>query len=123
MTIAGPYTIGKLAPLWDSTKTGKPGPYKKLENQDPSVTLQKTERPRPSWDLGGTLQKLENQESNEALRKPEKGDTVRQLGPKTRKAGPNVTPEKLYNCKCTFICLLLRLKFRSTREHLTIQLL
>ena len=68
---------------------------------DPSGTLEKPEKKEPqknrktgTRDLSGTLGKLK------------KWDTVTQWGPKIGKAGPNVTLEKFYNCKSTFIYLL-----------------
>ena len=73
-----------------------------MENRDPSGTLEKLENQDPS----GTLEKPENQDLSGTLRKPKKWDTVPQWGSKIGEAGPNVTLEKLYNCKSTFIYLL-----------------
>ena len=58
-------------------------------------------KPRP-----GTLEKLENREPRGTLKKPKTRDTVPSCGHKTRNSGPNVTLEKLYNYKSTFICVL-----------------
>ena len=90
-------------------KTGTlAGPYKP-ENRDSSGTLAGSYKPKnrdPSGTLAGPNKKPENLDPNETLRKPKKPDTVLQWGPKTGKAGPNVTLEKLSNCKSTFICAL-----------------
>ena len=72
---------------WKNRKTGT---LKNTENQDPS----------------GTLENLENRDLTGTLRKPKKWDTVPQWGSKIGKGGPNLTLEKLFNCKSTFIYLL-----------------
>ena len=88
-------------------KTGKPGPgiLQKPENRDPSRNPEKPDS-GPKQDISKTLQKPESQDLSGTLRKPKKWDVVPQWAPKTGKADPNVTLEKLYNCKPTFIYLL-----------------
>ena len=79
-----------------SQKTRKLGPGTLMGHQrDP----RKTGKPEP-----GYLEKPENLDLSGTLRKP--WGTVPQQGPKIGKAGPNVTLEKLYNFKPTFIDLL-----------------
>ena len=89
-----------LAGLQKVRKTGAralSGTLQKYENRDPT----KTGKPGPR-----TLEKPENRDPSGTSGKPKKWDTVPQWGPKIGKAGPNVTLEKLYYCKSTFIYLL-----------------
>ena len=90
-----PRKTGKPGPQQESRKTGLGTPVG--HQQDPT----KTGKPGPA-----TLEKPESRDLSGTLRKPKKWDVVPQWPPKTGKADPNVTLEKLYNCKPTFIYLL-----------------
>ena len=91
----------------DPAKTGKTGPQQESgktglgtqvgHQQDPT----KTGKPGPA-----TLEKPESRDLSGTPRKSKKWEVVPQWAPKTGKADPNVTLEKLYNCKPTFIYLL-----------------
>ena len=59
------------------TDTGRSRYTGKLENQDPSGTLQKLENQDPS----GTLQKPENWDPSGALQKPENWDPTKTVVP------------------------------------------
>ena len=120
-TLLGSQKNQKTGTQEPSGTLARPQKNQKTVALEPSVTLmrpQKNLKPG-TQDLSGILagpQKNRKTGTQVKLRKPKTRNTVPQWGSKTGKTGPNVTLEKHYNCKSTFICVLVQ-KVTEFREQ------